>query len=71
MNSNGNRSISEARLKRLETETEHDPAWFALLAAEVRRLRALIVTAAEAQCDMRDDYGLQTEAQAIREERRA
>ena len=63
-----NRRISEARLKRLEVGIDHDPVWFELLAAEVRRLRALIVTAAEARCDVRDDYGLQTEAQAIREE---
>lgn len=64
---NASRRITEARLKRLETETEHDPAWFALLAAEVRRLRALIAT-----CKVQDGGFLpsdfETEQLAIRQE---
>ena len=61
------RRITEARLKRLETETEHDPAWFALLAAEVRRLRALVMVCEGRGCG-RLTRELETEAQAIREE---
>ena len=69
------RRITEARLKRLETGTEHDPVWFELLAAEIRRLRGLIVggSAEVNAIECGFSYGPQwnallAEASAIREE---
>lgn len=69
---NSVRRISEARLKRLETGSEHDPVWVELLAAELRRLRELIAGFYDPRYPEEGANAaaqLEAEARAVRQER--